>query len=247
MKSMRFFVLLLLPLLAVAAAQAPAGDTVPPLIYFVGPISAGLNERLEAIGLLPAHGGDADRKARLLHGVACAGGQCRRLVEPFHANDPKWTSTALALEPTRAGRFAMFLISFDGSYLSISVDMYDAKLNESGKFEMTPRYFTIYNGFCAEDSNEYLEKELGLAFERIAPFWETRVDAAAWKAVSAKLANRERLPIASDLVDDPGCKKQLEGYRVVKEFPDYLWLGFPPDYEHGGDSFVIAARCGSSR
>ena len=161
MKSLRVFsALLLVPLIAPAASPA---ESTPPFIYYIAPISDGLNERLESLGLLPAHGGDADRKAKVLRPVACAGGPCRRLVEPPRTNDPKWYSTLLALEPTRAGRFATFLVSFDGWYLSLSVDMYDAKLAESGKFEMTPRYFTIYNSDCSRlpaDENACLLREL---------------------------------------------------------------------------------------
>lgn len=247
MKFMRLLaVLLLVPLAPANAAPSQPTDAVPPLIYFIGPGGNGLNARLESLGILPAHGGDTEAKAKLLRPVACAGGPCRRLVEPFFANDPKWTSTALALEPTRAGRFAMFLISFDGWYLSISADMYDAKLGDSGKFEMTPRYFTIYNAFCAEDSDDCLRKELGLAFERIAPFWETRVDPEAWKPIAGKLAHREQLPPARELAakGDAMCREQYGDYRVVKDFGDYQWLAFPPDYEHGKDTFVISGRCG---
>jgi len=244
MNFLRFFpALLLAPLMASAAAPA---DTVPPFIYYIAPISDGLNERLESLGLLPPHGGDADRKASVLRPLACAGGPCRRLVEPPITHDPKWYSTLLALEPTRAGRFVAMHISYREGYLSISIDMYDAKLGDSGKFEMTPRYFTIYNGDCSrDDSDDCLLQELGVAFERIASFWETRTDPQAWKVITAKLADREKLPFARDLVaqDDTACREQYGDYRVVKDFGDYLWLGFPPDFKHGSDSFVISARC----
>ena len=244
MKSLRIFpALLLVPLIASAASPA---ESTPPFIYYIVPISDGLNERLESLGLLPAHGGDADRKAKVLHSVACAGGPCRRLVEPPRTNDPKWYSTLLALEPTRAGRFATFLVSFDGWYLSISVDMYDAKLAESGKFEMTPRYFTIYNSDCSRlpsDENACLLRELELAFDRIAPYWETRVDPESWKVIAAKLAHRDRLPLARDLVKDEFCKKKYDEYRLVKDFGDYLWFGFPPEFAPGSDSVVIASSC----
>jgi hypothetical protein len=172
--------LLFVPLLAAAAAPTPT-ESVPPFIYYIAPISHGLNERLESLGVLPAHGGDADRKASLLHPLACAGGECRRLLEPPRTNDPKWYATLLALEPTRAGRFVAIHVFFDGWNFSITSDMYDAKLAESGKFEAGPKTFSIYNSDCshslhaennwAVDPDACLLQELGRAFERIATYW----------------------------------------------------------------------------
>jgi hypothetical protein len=244
MKSIRrFAVLLLVPLASAAAVPAP----VSPLFYMLAPMSNELLERLEPLGVWPPLGGDAELKARLLHPLACAGGQCRRPVEPPQTNDRKWTETLLALEPTRTGRFATIPISFTDSHLTVEIDLYDAKLADSGKTEISPRYYTMYNADCAHsaDINSCLLTELGHAFERFAQFIEVRTNPDAWAPVSAKIAHRDQLPFARDLManDDAVCRQWYLDNRVVKDFGAYLWLAFPPDFKNGADAIVIAARC----
>src|SRR5688572_23140258 len=115
MKSLRLGLTLMLASFTVYAAEP--SKPLPPLFYVVGLRSEVAS--LDSLGLAPGPTGDAERKATLLHSIACIGGECRRIVDPPVAWDNDWLVRLLAQEPTQAGRFAFLQISFDGYHFDV--------------------------------------------------------------------------------------------------------------------------------
>jgi hypothetical protein len=144
MKSLRLsFALMLAPFLAHAAEPA---EPLPPLFYVVGLRSEVAS--LDSLGIAPGPTGDTDRKATLLHSIACMGGTCRRIVDPPVAWDNIWLNRLLAQEPTQAGRFAYMLVSFDGYYFDVVADYMEVKLDGAGRPVYGTKVNVIYNGIC---------------------------------------------------------------------------------------------------
>jgi hypothetical protein len=103
---------------------------------------------LDSLGIAPGPSGDADRKATLLHSIACMGGECRRIVDPPLAWDNDWLTRLLAQEPTQAGRLAYIVIHFDGYYFDVVADFMEVKLDGAGWPVNGTRTSVIYNGVC---------------------------------------------------------------------------------------------------
>lgn len=143
MKSLRLFAaLLVMPFPSFAAAPEP----LPPLFYVVVVNSQVTN--IDSMGLTPGPTGDAGRKSKLMHSIACMGGQCRRIVDPPQAYDRNWFAKLLAQEPTQAGRLAYMYVSFGGYHYDVMADLQEGKLNGAGKMEYGTRLFAHYSGAC---------------------------------------------------------------------------------------------------
>jgi hypothetical protein len=144
MKFLRLgFALLLAPFAAHAAEPA---QPLPPLFYVIGLSSEVVS--LDSLGIASGPAGDANRKATLLHSIACMGGVCRRIVDPPVAWDNNWLTGLLAQEPTQAGRLAYIRVSFDGYYFDVVADFMEAKLDGAGRPVYGTRTNVIYNGAC---------------------------------------------------------------------------------------------------
>jgi hypothetical protein len=144
MKTVRLFTALMLASFMAHAAE-PA-EPLPPLFYVIGLGSEVAS--LYSLGLTPGPAGDADRKATLLHSIACMGGECRRIVDPPLAWDNDWLTRLLAQEPTQAGRLAFIRVSFDGYYFDVGADLMEVKLDGAGRRVNGTMLSVIYNGVC---------------------------------------------------------------------------------------------------
>ena len=90
MKTLRLGLALMLAPFAAHAAE-PA-EPLPPLFYVIDLHSEVAT--LDSLGLSPGPTGDTDRKATLLHSIACMGGECRRIVDPPVAWGNDWLDQA---------------------------------------------------------------------------------------------------------------------------------------------------------
>ena len=241
MKSLHLFAALLLAPLGAQSAEPV--ESLPPFIYVIERITEPKN--LELLGLAEWPAGDANRNASLLQPLACAGGECRRMIEAPQTTDPDWLSKLLAVEPTHAARVAFLRLSGEPNIVSVVGRLYDSRLNESDKV-VQKQMFVIYNGTWRGDgSKARMERELGLAFERVAEFWNQSLAPKSGDVITGKLYSPETLPRVRDVVakDAVPCKSQYVDYPVVKDLGDYLWLAFPPEKMKPSNSLIIQTRC----
>jgi len=143
MKTLRLGLALML---APFAAHSAEPEPLPPLFYVINLHSEVAT--LYSLGLSPGPSGDANRKARLLHSIACMGGECRRIVDPPVSWGNDWLAGLLAQEPTQAGRVAYIRVSFDGYYFDIVADYMEVKLDAGGRPVYGTKTNVIYNGIC---------------------------------------------------------------------------------------------------